>query len=178
MPLTLQPTQLSGAVWAADGKAFVVNLAKGQGLDLNRKPNDSTSAEQLLLADDRPKIPVSISRDGRFLLYDSIGTETGGDIWVLPLDTPAAKSAPFLRTPYFERFAQFSPDGKWVAYASDDSGANEIYVRAFPGAQNQVRVSASGGDVPRWSRDGRQLFFYSNGKMMTANVRANGATLT
>ena len=93
------------------------------------------------------------------------------------MDTPAAKSAPFLRTPYFERFAQFSPDGKWVAYVSDDSGANEIYVRALPGAQNQVRVSVSGGDVPRWSRDGRQLFFYSNGKMMTANVRANGATL-
>jgi Tol biopolymer transport system component len=172
--LTLQPGQLSGAVWSADGTAFFVNLS-GQGLDLYRKPNDSTSAEELLLADERVKMPLSISRDGRFLLYDTVGADTGSDIWVLPLDAPD-KGTPFVRTPYFERFAQFSPDGKWVAYASDDTGANEIYLRAFPGGQTQVRVSASGGDVPRWSRDGSQIFFYSSGKMMAAKVKITAAT--
>lgn len=130
----------------------------------------------LLLADERSKLPLSISPDGRFLLFDTVSAETGGDIWVLPLDG-SAKAAPFVSTAYFERFAQFSPDGKWVAYASDDSGATEIYVRAFPGGHPQVAVSAAGGDVPRWSRDGSQLFFYSNGKMMAANVKATAATL-
>jgi Tol biopolymer transport system component len=174
--LTHEASQLSGAVWSADGTAFVVNLPKGQSADLYRKPNDSTSAEELLLADARPKMPMSFSPDGRFLLYDTVNTETGGDIWVLPLEAPA-KAAPFVSGPYFERFAQFSPDGKWVAFASDESGATEIYARAFPGGQTQVRVSASGGDVPRWSRDGRQLFFYSNGKMMAANVKTTAASL-
>jgi Tol biopolymer transport system component len=168
--LALQPTQLSGAVWVADGTAFVVNLTKGQGLDLYRKRNDSTSAEELLLADEQTKMPQSVSRDG-FLLYGTVNAETGGDLWVLALHAPA-EVRPFLRTSYYERFAQFSPDGKWVAYASDESSTVEIYVRPFPGAETQVRVSASGGDVPRWSRDGRQLFFYNNGKMMAANVKA------
>ncbi len=176
VPLTLPVNQLSGAVWTGDGAAFVVNLARDQALDLYRKRNDSTSAEELLLADDRSKIPQSISRDGRFLLYRTVSTETGGDIWVLPLDPPR-NPVPFVNTPYFEQFAQFSPDGKWVAFASDDSGSTEIYARAFPGGQTQVRVSASGGDVPRWSRDGSQLFFYNNGKMMAANVRSTAATL-
>jgi hypothetical protein len=161
---------LSGAVWVADGTAFVVNLTKGQGLDLYRKRNDSTSAEELLLADEQTKMPQSVSRDG-FLLYGTVNAETGGDLWVLALHAPA-EVRPFLRTSYYERFAQFSPDGKWVAYASDESSTVEIYVRPFPGAETQVRVSASGGDVPRWSRDGRQLFFYNNGKMMAANVKA------
>jgi Tol biopolymer transport system component len=174
--LTREASQLTGAVWSSDGTAFVVNLPEGQGADLYRKANDSTSAEELLLADQRAKMPMSISPDGRFLLYDSVSVDTGGDIWVLPLDAPA-KAAPFVNSPYFERFAQFSPDGKWVAYASDESGATEIYVRAFPGGQTQVRVSASGGDVPRWSRDGHQLFFYSSGKMMAANVKTAAATL-
>lgn len=175
VPLTLEPNQLSGAVWSADGGALVVNLANERGLDLYRKPNDSTRTEGLLLADDRSKMPMSISRDGRFLLFDAVGTETGGDIWYLPLDAPA-KAAPFVSSPYSERFGQFSPDGNWVAYASDDSGTIEIYVRAFPGGQTQVRVSADGGDVPRWSRDGRQLFFYNDEKLMAANVTATGST--
>ena len=159
--LTQETSQLSGAVWSADSTAFVVNLTTDNGLNLYRKPNVSTGVEQLLFADERPKMPRSISPDGRFLLYDTIGTDTGGDIWVLPLDEPA-KAAPFVSTPYFERFPQFSPDGKWVAYASDESGATEIYVRAFPGGNPQVRISASNGDAPRWTRDGSQLFFYSN----------------
>jgi len=174
--LPIQPNQLGGAVWSGDGQAFVVNLATGQGLDLYRKRTDSTSAEQLLLADDRSKIPSSISHDGRFLLFDIVSTETGSDIWVLPLDAPA-KAAPFVSTPYFESFAQFRPDGKWVAYSANDSGTSEIYVRSFPGGQTTVRVSTSGGDVPRWNRDGTELFFYSNGKMMAANVKDTAATL-
>jgi Tol biopolymer transport system component len=176
VPLTLQPTSLSAAVWSNDGTAFVINLAKGQDLDLYRKRNDSTSGEELLLADERTKIPQSVSRDG-FLLFDTVNPDSGGDIWVLPLHAPA-EARPLVKTEYFERFAQFSPDGKWVAYASDDAGTVEIYVRPFSGAQTQVRVSASGGDVPRWSRDGSQLFFYNNGKMMAAKLKSTAGTLS
>ena len=174
--LTLQPAQLGGAVWSGDGSSFIVNLGKGEGLDLYRKPADSTSAEELLLSDERTKMPLSMSRDGRFLLFDTVSAETGGDIWVLPMDAPT-KAVPFVSTAYFERFAQFSPDGKWVAYASSDSGLTEIYVRAFPVGPPPVRVSTSGGDIPRWSRDGHQLFFYNNGKMMAAGVKTTATTL-
>jgi Tol biopolymer transport system component len=176
VPLTLQPNQLSGGVWSPDGKSFVVNLAKDKALDLYRKRADPTSAEELLLADDRSKMPLSISRDGRFLLFDTINAESGSDIWVVPLDSPG-KAAPFVNSPFSERFAQFSPDGKWVAYASDESGSLEIYARAFPGGQTQVRVSSDGGDVPRWSRDGTQLFFYNGGKMMAATLKPSATTL-
>lgn len=168
--LTTPPNQLSGGVWSADGQSFVVNLGKEGGLDLFRKPADATSGETLLLSSNRSKMPMSMSRDGRFLLFDTANAETGGDVWVLPIDSPD-KAAPFMNSLFSERFAQFSPDGKWVAYVSDESGRQEIYPRAFPGGQTQVRVSVNGGDVPRWSRDGRQLFFYNSGKMMAATVK-------
>jgi Tol biopolymer transport system component len=174
--LTSQPSQLSGAVWSADGQEFVVNLVKEGRLDLYRKPADATSGETLLFSDGRSKMPLSMSRDGRFLLFDTVNADTGADIWSLPIDSPD-KAAPFVDSAFSERFPQFSPDGKWVAYVSDESGAQEIYARAFPAGQTQVRVSVNGGDVPRWSRDGSQLFFYDNGKMMAATIKADAATL-
>lgn len=78
---------------------------------------------------------------------------------------------PFLKTPFDELDARFSPDGRWLAYQSDESGRVEVYVQPFPGPGGKWRVSAEGGASPRWSRDGRELFYYYRNKMMAVDVK-------
>jgi Tol biopolymer transport system component len=155
-------------VWLPDGKGVIFTAAKEGRIDLYRKSTDGTGTESEVLSDERPKASLGVSRDGRFLLF-----ETGDDIWSLPLDG-AAKPAPFVATEFEERYAQFSPDGHWVAYTSNESGRLEIYVRAFPGGAGLVQVSPNGGDLPRWSADGTELFFYNDGKMVAASVGTSG----
>ncbi len=134
--LTTPPNQLSGGVWSADGQSFVVNLGKEGGLDLFRKPADATSGETLLLSSNRSKMPMSMSRDGRFLLFDTANAATGGDVWVLPIDSPD-KAAPFMNSLFSERFAQFSPDGKWVAYVSMSQADKRSTLALFPVAKRR-----------------------------------------
>jgi len=100
--------------------------------------------------DERPKVTSSVSRDGKWLLFDRAALDTGTDIWVMALDG-SAPPAPFVASPFQDRWAQFSPDGRWVAYMGDESGRREIYVRAFPGGEGTLRISPNGGDYPRWS---------------------------
>ena len=114
--LTTPPNQLSGGVWSADGQSFVVNLGKEGGLDLYRKAADATSGETLMFSSNRSKMPMSMSRDGQFLLFDTGSPETGGDVWALPIDSPD-KAAPFMNSVFSERFAQFSPDGRFLMMA-------------------------------------------------------------
>jgi eukaryotic-like serine/threonine-protein kinase len=102
---------------------------------------------------------------GKWLAYD-----LAGDIHVLPL-VDDRKSKPFVATPFAEAFPAFSPDGRWVAYQSNESGGRfEIYVQPFPGPGGKFQVSNGGGLRPRWSRDGRQLFFRAGGQVMAAPI--------
>ena len=151
-------------VWLPDGLGVIFTAAKEGRIDLYRKSTDGTGTESEVLSDERPKSSLGVSRDGRILLF-----ETGDDIWSMPLDG-AAKAAPFVATAFEERYAQFSPDGRWVAYTSNESGRMEIYVRAFPGGDGLVQVSPNGGDLPRWSADGKELFFFNDGKIVAASV--------
>ena len=155
-------------VWLPDGLGVIFTAAKEGRIDLYRKGTDGTGTESEVLSDERPKSSLDVSRDGRILLF-----ETGDDIWSLRLDG-AAKPAPFVATEFEERYAQFSPDGHWVAYTSNESGRLEIYVRAFPGGDSLVQVSANGGDLPRWSTDGKELFFFNDGKIVAASVGTPG----
>jgi len=91
------------------------------------------------------------------VLYHVRTSKTGADLWALPLD--GGEPSAILVTPFDEVGGQFSPDGRWVAYTSNASGRNEIYVRPFPGSGEAVQVSASGGSQPRWRRDGHELFY-------------------
>jgi hypothetical protein len=97
-----------------------------------------------------------------------VAAGTGNDLWILPVTSdgeaaPGAKPRPYLRTQFNERLGRFSPEPepRWVAYQSDESGRNEIYVDAFPEARNRVRISTSGGQYPEWGSDGRELFYLS-----------------
>jgi Tol biopolymer transport system component len=120
----------------------------------------------------RPGFVNDWSPDGRYLLYEEASPETQGDLWIVPT-TGDRKPVPYLKTPFNEIDGQFSPDGKWVAYTSDESGGrNEVYVRAFPAGADKFPVSNSGGGIPRWRQDGKELFYRAlDGRLMAASVR-------
>jgi Tol biopolymer transport system component len=118
---------------------------------------------------------LSWSPDGRSILYGQSNATGAVDLWVLRVDD--RQSSPFTQTPFNEYPAVFSPDGRWVAYASDESGRNEVYVAPFPGPGGKWQVSAAGGHWPRWRRDGRELFFLApDGRVLAAEVEGRGST--
>src|SRR5262249_36243778 len=123
-------------------------------------------AEKILLESDQNKIPLDWSPDGRFLLYRSNDLKTGWDLWILPMGADK-KPFIFLKTPFEERDGQFSPDGKWIAYQSNESGRFEIYVQPFPGPGGKFQISTNGGTQVRWNKNGKELFYLSlSGEMM------------
>src|SRR5262249_61429256 len=113
-------------VWSPDGSWIVFGSYRKGPQDLYVKPSSSTGSEELLLEAPETKTPYDFSADGRFLLYASISPKTGRDLWVLPMDGEK-KPFVFVNTPFEERLGQFSPDGRWVAYESNESGRFEIY---------------------------------------------------
>jgi Tol biopolymer transport system component len=163
-------------VWTRDRKHIAYSSeARGPG-DLYSKPADGSKGEELLYADGAAKVPTSWSPDGRFLLFFRIDPKTQRDVWVLPLGEhsgpgASSKPVPWLATPFNEFFAKFSPDGRWVAYQSDESGRNEIYVAAFPGPGGKRQLSTGGGSYPRWREDGKEIFYIGpNGTLIAAEI--------
>ena len=158
-------------VWSPDGNRVVFASTRKGAYNLYWKLSSGAGADELLLESAQGKVPTDWSRDGRFLLFRSNDPQTGFDLWVLPLSGDK-QPIPFLRTPFVERDGQFSPDGKWIAYQSNESGQFEIYVQPFPGPGEKFRISANGGAQPRWDTNGRELFYVSlDGKMMAAPVK-------
>ena len=121
------------------------------------------------------------SRDGRFLLYETLDLETRRDLWVAPM-TPdgrlaeGAQPRPYLNGPFAEWHGRFSPEPKprWVAYQSDETGRNEIYIASFPDARRKLQVTSGGGTFPQWGPDGRELFYISGDGMLTVVSLRNG----
>src|SRR5262249_45018951 len=116
---------------------------------------------------------VDWSRDGRFLMFMVDSPKTGPDLWVLPMTgTGDRKPFPVLDTRFAELEGVFSPNGRWISYASDESGHQEIYVRTFPEADGKWEVSSAGGVAPRWSPDGKELFYVArDGRLMAVPIR-------
>jgi Tol biopolymer transport system component len=135
------------------------------------------------------QIPYSWSPDGKWLAFEDQSPTTGGDIWMLPLDdgpgppgpasrgvgAEARKPQPLIRTPFHEYGGVFSPDGRWLAYSSDESGRFEVYVQPFPGPGSKWQISTEGGggdeNPPRWARNGRELFYRNGSKMMVVDIQ-------
>jgi Tol biopolymer transport system component len=162
--------------WSADGNRIAFASGRKGHLDLYAKAASGADAEQLLLADDLDKYPQSWSPDGRFLLYVSLGAKTGQDLWVLPLTGDVRKPFPFRNTQFSEGTGVFSPDGRWIAYRSSETGRQEIYIAPFPGPGGKWQISAMGGSAPRWRRDGKELFYVGPGNtLMAAAVSVDGA---
>lgn len=113
------------------------------------------------------------SRDGKLLLFTDAGTSTGWDLWTLDLQAKGAKPVPYLQTPAGERYGAFSPDGRWVAYQSDESGQLEVYVQSFPAGAGKFQISTRGGISPRWRADGRELYFRSEGNLTAVTIQTS-----
>lgn len=157
-------------VWSPDGRKIIFASTRQTGPGMLLKTADGSGAEEFLASGKTLiEIPTSWSPDGKFLAYWTVGTDTGRDIWILPL-TGERKPTPFLQTKFNEQQAAFSPDGRWLAYTSDESGRFEVYVQPFPGPAGKWQISTDGGDMPVWARNGRELFFESAGKLMSVGV--------
>jgi len=158
------------ATWSPDGKW--VAFARGTpSTDIYRRYID-TGVEERLTSDGKADTPSSVSSDGKSLAYTAVDPVTATDIWILTLP-PASSARPFVKTNFSEGNAAFSPDGRWLAYQSNESGRFEIYVRSFPDGGPPIRISTDGGLAPAWSSTGREIFYRStDGKMMVASVEA------
>jgi DNA-binding winged helix-turn-helix (wHTH) protein/Tol biopolymer transport system component len=173
-------TQLEGSpVWSADGKRLIFTTTGGIG-SLFEQVIDRASSPKPLLKTNEYLIPTSVSADGRFLLYAAATMgKTRLDIWVLSLTDPE-KRFPLIQREFDQWQGQFSPDGGWVAYVSNESGRSEVLVRRFAAPSDgqtsepeTVIVSSAGGTAPRWRADGKELYFISaDGTVMVADVNA------
>jgi serine/threonine protein kinase len=163
-------------LWSHDGARIAFESVRSSSVTLSALPPGGDSVEEALVESQTTKIPNDWSPDGRFLIYYIPAANTGTDLWVLPLDTRRPRI--FLQTDANELWAQFSPNGRWVAFQSNATGRYEIYVRPFHADGGLIPVSTGGGVYPRWSSDGRELYFVGpDARMMAARIHATVTTL-
>jgi hypothetical protein len=189
--LTFDPGSASSPNWSPDGRRVVYSSGrKGPG-DLYEKLAAGSEEEKLLLESPAIKAPTDWSPDGRSIAFMSTERENeetqkeeeeketekrdgmrekeekrNSDLWVLSVAD--RKAVPYLKTPFNERAGQFSPDGRWIVYSSDESGREEIYVQSFPTPGERRRISAGGGSLPRWRRDGKEILYVVSGRTLTS----------
>jgi Tol biopolymer transport system component/predicted Ser/Thr protein kinase len=170
--------QSAAPVWAPDSRHIVFE----SGMSFFWMRGDGAGEPQRLLASSNSPRPWSMSPDGRRLAYFQINTDTGCDIWTLPLDLSdpdhpkAGKPEPFLCAPAGGTQPMFSPDGRWIAYRDDESGSNEIYVRPFPAASGgKWQISSGGGLYAVWSKNGHQLYYEAaDNRIMVVDYTVDG----
>jgi serine/threonine protein kinase len=163
-------------LWSTDGRDVIFASRKRGRLDIYKKPASGAGNETELLTDRQNNLyPCSVSPDGKFLLFftGNALSSTSNDLWLLPLDG-TAKPRVFVQTEFAETYPAFSPDGRWVAYTSTESGRGEIYVVPFPGPGGKWQVSQGGGAFARWRGDSAELFFQSEEGLMSAAVDGRG----
>jgi Tol biopolymer transport system component len=157
-------------VWTRDGDS----VAYFSRHDIYWRPLDGSGEAQRLLARDGTQYPMSWTKDGRALVFCDDHARTRSDIWMLPTSGDP-RPRPLITTGAHEINARLSPDDRWLAYSSDESGQSEVYVRPFPNVeQGKWLVSTSGGGNPVWSRDGRKLFYIDGTRIMSVSVTARG----
>jgi serine/threonine-protein kinase len=162
-------------VWTPDGKRIAFRSWKAGTMTMWWLPSDRSGPEERLTQVGARQSAVSFSPDGRFMVFNQMDTNTAkNDIWVLPL-TGDRKPQPFAQSNFNEASGRFSPDGKWVAYCSNESGRPEVFVRPWPGPGPKIQVSSEGGVDPIWSHDGTELYYRSGDKMMVVHVSLAGA---
>jgi eukaryotic-like serine/threonine-protein kinase len=163
--LTFDPALDSLPIWSPDGSRTIFASNRELKFDLYLKDTNGAQEEKVISQDGPDRFPTDWSRDGKYVLY-----ARAPDLWFLTL--PELRPTQFLKAASTLKSGRFSPDGKWVAYSSNESGRWEIYVTSFPEAHGKWQVSNSGGDQPRWRGDGKELFYLStDGKVMAVPVK-------
>jgi Tol biopolymer transport system component len=171
-------------IWSPDGTQVAFASQRNGKLGIYKKAANNVGAYELLVESNTALLPESWSPDGRGIVYSELDPKMKGDLWLLPLSSSgatAAKPVALAHTPFSESFAEISPDGRWLAYASDETGRMEVYVRTFPDGSGKWAVSTNGGSTPHWRRDGRELFYLdrlTNGKIIGVSVDGTGSAFT
>ena len=174
---TSGPTSNAFPVWSPDGSRIVFDSDRKHQGDLYKKPAGGGSEEPLIEGEGQ-RIPDDWSPDGRFLAFELREPRGERKVSLSILSLADGKLATFLSRGTNIGDARFSPDGRWLAYTSEESGKNEIYVAAFPGPGARWQISTEGGAQPRWRRDGKELFYLSSDlRLMSVEIQASGATL-
>ena len=149
------------AIWTPDGARIAYVSTTAGPENLFWRPSDGSGASERLATSDLQQAPGAWTPDGKTLLFMQGEQATGYDIWTLSLEGDR-QPHPFLQTRFNEQYADLSPDGRWLAYASNQSGRAEVYVQPYPGPGARQQISVDGGTAPAWSRDGRELFYITN----------------
>jgi hypothetical protein len=171
---TFDPSPDLSPVWSPDGGRILFASLRDRHGNLYQRAAGGGGADEVLVQSDFLKFPNDWSADGKFILYQELHPKTAHDLWVFPL-AGGQKQFPFLQTQFDERQGRFSPDGRWIAYASNESGAWQVYVRSFPDSGGKWQVSTNGGGQPQWRGDGRELYYLSEDrKVMAVDVRGSG----
>ena len=160
-------------VWSPDGRTVAWSATRGTlARGIFRRAADGSGKEELVWSLEKHAHLRDWMPDGRALLVEILDPKLGTDIWHLDLgEKPTATI--FLQTPFNERNSRLSPDGRWIAYVSDESGRDDVYIQSFPAAGAKVQVSNSGGDQPVWSRNGKALFFRGAGSIQEVSFAAS-----
>jgi serine/threonine protein kinase/Tol biopolymer transport system component len=166
--LTFDPAIDSLPIWSPDGTRMVFASNRGVTFDLYLKDTNGAQEETHIPQDGPDRFPSDWSHDGKYVLY-----ERGADLWLLTI--PELRTTQFLKASSTLKNGQFSPDGKWVAYSSNESGRWEVYVTSFPEAHGKWQVSNAGGDQPKWRSDGKELFYLAPDSRMMAVPVNTGA---
>jgi Tol biopolymer transport system component len=172
---TFEPGEELAPRWSPDGRSLAYVAGRGAQQGLFRKQVEGSATEELLLASETVKVPTGFSPDGKLLAFAELGQDTNFDIWILPL-TGDRKPYVFIKTTFSEAGAVFSPDGKWIAYHSNESGKTEVYVTPFPGPGRKWQVSVQGGGYPAWRQGGREIVYQElqSNKLFSVPVSLRG----
>src|SRR5262249_13141857 len=154
--------------WTPDSQRIAFTSSKDGVLNLYWQRADGSGGPERLTNRDGFQLPQSFSPDGQLLAYGDSNPKGSVDIWVLRMSD--RKAQPFLTTPFVEAAPQFSPDGHWLAYISNESGRYEVYVQAYPGPGGKHQVSADGGTEPMWNPKGGELFYRDGDRLMAVEI--------
>jgi Tol biopolymer transport system component len=165
---TFGPGSSTFPVWSPDGSRIAYQRRDFSPVfGLHAKPASGAGTEEFLKPPGVNTRASDWSRDGKFIVYQETAIKTNVDLWLLPLEGDR-KPVPYLQTPFVESAGHFSPDGKWMAYVSSESGQNQVFVQPVPATGAKRQLSAAGGSNPRWRRDGRELFYVSADRKLVA----------
>jgi serine/threonine protein kinase len=160
--VTLDPRDEKMPVWAADGRSIYFRADWAGPPDVYRVRVGAPESGEPVVQRAGVQVPEDVSPDGRFLVFGVFMRRTNSDLWLQPL--AGGDPVPIAQTPFDERDARFAPDGRWIAYQSNESGSREVYVRSLAEAGERARISSGGGTMPRWRRDGRELYYLASDK--------------
>jgi Tol biopolymer transport system component len=183
--LTFDPADDVLPAWTPDGRRVVFASARGDKATLNLywQRADGTGEVQRLTESKNNQSPTSWHPSGKYLAFHEANPQTSRDVMILPMEGDEAsgwkpgKPTAFLSSPFNEAWPAFSPDGRWLAYSSNESGRDEVYVRPFPGPGGKWQISASGGTLPAWSRARHELFYEAlqpDNRVMVASYTTEG----